>query len=420
MSEFEKLLQENMISLERYIKYKINNKHDAEDIIQEVCLTATINFKSLRNPSAFKAWLIGIASHKCNDYYRRKAKDMPISLESLSESALIAGRFGVTGHSIVHDTLDVLGDNEKQILYLYFFKEMSQEDIAKELSLPLGTVKSRLHYAKKKFKQHYPYQTISKGEPIMKKLPKLLPEYKIEELDKPPFNVIHEELPGMFIIPRIGETITFGMYDLPSRKQNGFYQLSVTGKIRLHDVDGVIINKEYHDSSVSEKSTVYAQLTDTHCKYLGGVNFNQNGEQIIITFLDSDFDDYYGIGEDNCGFPTHRISEGKICQTPDGLSMSVENDISDIVGCFKITMNNKAYETVRIIDYQNGNNGGMLCEYYVDKNGCTVLWRRFNKNDWADSRYKKPWTELFPENERLIVNGETYVHWYDCVTDYIF
>lgn len=59
-------------------------------------------------------------------------------------------------------------------------------------------------------------------------------------------------------------------------------------------------------------------------------------------------------------------------------------------------------------------------EQYLDKNGRTILWRRFNKNDWASKRYGKQWTEMLPDNERLIINGETYVHWYDCVTDYIF
>jgi hypothetical protein len=33
--------------------------------------------------------------------------------------------------------------------------------------------------------------------------------------------------------------------------------------------------------------------------------------------------------------------------------------------------------------------------------------------------YKRPWIELLPENERMTVDGETYVHWYDCISDYI-
>ena len=151
MIEFERLLQENYIFLERYVKYKVSNLHDAEDIIQEVCLMATLKFDTLKKQNSFKAWLIGIAKHKCNDYYRKRAKDMQIALEVLSESTLSFGRFGIMEQSIVSDTLDMLRDKEKQILYLYFFKDMSQEDISRQLSLPIGTVKSRLHYAKEKF-----------------------------------------------------------------------------------------------------------------------------------------------------------------------------------------------------------------------------------------------------------------------------
>ena len=121
MSEFERLLQENLVPLQRYVNFKIGSKHDAEDVIQEVCLAAMEKFETLNDPSSFKAWLIGIANHKCKDYYRRKAKKMQISLEALSGVALSSGRFGVTEQSVVHDTLDALGDKEKQILYLYYF-----------------------------------------------------------------------------------------------------------------------------------------------------------------------------------------------------------------------------------------------------------------------------------------------------------
>lgn len=420
MSEFEMLLQENLVPLERYVKYKINSKHDAEDIIQDVCLIATMKFDSLKDRSAFKAWLIGIASHRCNDYYRQRSKDMNVSLDSLPESALCTGRFGVTLQSAVRDTLDILSDKEKQILYLYYFKSISQADISKQLSIPIGTVKSRLYYAKEKFKQHYPHNEILGGEKIMNKLPEYLPEYKIEKSELAPFDVVHEELPGMFLVPRIGESVSFGMYDMPLRKQNGFFELSTVGKIVLHGIEGVSIKKKYTEADFLEESTVFAQLTDTHCKYLGGIINNRDGSQKIITFIDADFDDSFGIGKDNCGFPIHLKAEGTITQTKDGFAMPIEDDVFDMVGRFRVTINGKVYDTVRLIDCENGSQGGMWCEYYLDKNGRTILWRRFNKNDWAYKRYGKLWTDMFPENERITVNGETYVHWYDCVTDYIF
>ena len=422
MSEFEKLLQENLVPLQRYVKFKISNKHDAEDIIQEVCLTATVKFESIKNVSAFKAWLIGIAHNKCNDYYRQKAKNMDISLESLSESALSTGRFGITEQSIVRDTLDVIGDKEKQILYLYFIKNHSQEDIAKQLEIPIGTVKSRLHYAKEKFKQHYPHKETPKGETTMKKLPEYLPEYKIETSTEAPFSVKWEELMGWFLIPKLGEKMSWGMYYIPSRKCSHVYDMQVTGKAKVHGIEGVELTAReasYSDKNEVINRTFIAQLTDTHCRYLATLR-NDGDIRNYITFLDGDeFMPNWGFGEDNCGNETNLSVKGDIQRIGNSVTSVDKDFLLDIVGRYTVTISGKSYDTVCVMDIETYN-CGVVSEQFLDKNGKTILWRRYNKNDWANKHYKKLWTEMLPENERLIINGEIYVHWYDCVTDYIF
>lgn len=78
----------------------------------------------------------------------------------------------------------------------------------------------------------------------------------------------------------------------------------------------------------------------------------------------------------------------------------------------------KTYDTILIVDVESYN-GGVMSETYLDENGRTVLWRRFNKDDWAYRRYQQKWSERLPQNEKAYVNGETYIHWYDCITDYI-
>ncbi len=426
MSEFEKLLQENLIPLERYVKFKINNKHDAEDIIQDVCLAATMKFDTLKNTSAFKAWLIGIANHKCNDYYRRKAKDMNISLEVLSESAISTGRLGITERSVVRDTLDALGDKEKQILYLYFLKNMSQEDISKQLSIPIGTVKSRLHYAKEKFKQHYPYKEASKGEINMKKLPDILPEYKIVKSDLAPFSVRWEELQGWLMVPRVGEELTWGLYDMPSRRRTEYTEMKAIGKAEIHGIEGVEISAiqygtedYYRTGSVDKMERRFvAQLTDTHCRYLAE-SHTENGVRKLYTFLDGDgFINNWGFGEDNCGNEVNISHKGQLVRNGTAINGSTAKETLDIVGRYTVTIGDKIYDTVCVMDIQCFNDG-VASEQYLDKNGRTILWRRFNKNDWAYKRYGKLWTEMLLDNETLTVNGETYVHWYDCITDYI-
>ena len=50
-----------------------------------------------------------------------------------------------------------------------------------------------------------------------------------------------EELTGWFIVPKEGEKISWGMYDLPSRKLDISYEMAVTGPARVHGLDGVAI-----------------------------------------------------------------------------------------------------------------------------------------------------------------------------------
>jgi hypothetical protein len=71
------------------------------------------------------------------------------------------------------------------------------------------------------------------------------------------------------------------------------------------------------------------------------------------------------------------------------------------------------------MDLETGN-PNVFSEQYIDRDGRTVLWRRFNRDDWAmESFGGKRWSEQLPNNERLTVNGKTYAHWYDCISDYI-
>ena len=108
---------------------------------------------------------------------------------------------------------------------------------------------------------------------------------------------------------------------------------------------------------------------------------------------------------------------GKKAEFVDGLRVT-DKETVDIVGRYRVTINGRTYDTVCVMDIGHFNHR-IAIEQYLDQNGRTILWRRFNKNDWAFSRYGKLWTELLPDNERLTVNGETYVHWYDCITSYI-
>lgn len=421
MDEFEKLLCECRGAIERFVNFKLPSKFDADDVLQDVSIAASAKFDTLKDKSNFKAWILGIARNKCNDYYRKHAKRMEIPLEEIRETALSYGRFGITETSVVKETLSSLADKDKQILYLFFFRDLSQSEIAARLNIPIGTVKSRLYTAKLNFKEKYPYPPKSKGDSIMKKLPELMPAYQITKSDKEPFSVVWEELMGWFLVPRLGEKLSWGVYDMPTRKCSHVYDMVVTGGAEVHGIEGVELTARESDYSQKQeiiKRTFIAQLTDTHCRYLASLR-TENGVRKYITFLDGDsFLSVWGFGENNCGNETHIAPKGSILRNGSIITSVDQPFLLDIVGRYAVTIGGKAYDTVCVMIIE-ADSLGAVSEQYLDKNGRTILWRRFNRDDWAIDRYKQKWSDKLPSNERLTINGETHVHWYDCITDYI-
>lgn len=154
------------------------------------------------------------------------------------------------------------------------------------------------------------------------------------------------------------------------------------------------------------------------CRYLATLR-NDGDVRNYITFLDGDeFMLNWGFGEDNCGNETNLSVKGDIQRVGNSVTSVNKDFLLDIVGRYTVTIGGKSYDTVCVMDIETYN-CGVVSEQFLDKEGKTILWRRYNRDDWAIDRYKKPWSEQFPENDRLIVNGTTYVHWYDCITDHI-
>ncbi len=428
MDEFERLLAAERTAVERYVRFRVSAPADAEDILQETYLSAYQRFSQLKDKAAFKAWLIRIARNKCNDHFRARAERPTVPLEAVAERATPCGRHGSGAVSAVRETLASLSAREREILLLSYWEDLPQAEIARRLGIPVGTVKSRLYTAKQSFKRAYPYPPHeTKGDTHMQpKLPKIIPAYTIEPVPEPPFSVKWEELMGWFLVPRLGERLAWGMYDMPSRRLGEYDESEVIGRAEVHGIEGVEIRVTAYDpmpcnsegGRTQVERTFIAQLTDTHCRYLAESHV-RDGVKRCYTFLDGEsFLGNWGFGEDNCGNETNLSPKGDITRTGTTVTSVDKAFLLDIVGRYTVTIGGKAYDTVCVMDIETYDSG-VASEQFLDRNGRTVLWRRFNRDDWAIERYGRPWSEQLPDNDRLMVNGATYVHWYDCITDYI-
>lgn len=427
MDSLEQILHEHHRALERYVRFRIGNQTDAEDVLQEVYSAVAKGFPSLQSSVAVKPWLVGIARHKCADYFRRRYRQSEVPLTDAEHIAIMPEHFAVVHESPVLDTLEKLSPQDQQILRMCYFMEMPQQEIARRLGLPLGTVKSRLHHARERFRAAFPEK--KRGETIMKSImPKQLPDYTITASSHPPFTCKWEELMGWFIVPKLGEHLSWAMYDFPERVRTEEDHLRVVGRALVHGIEGVEIevetldpmsNNQTGDDAAYVQRAFVAQLTDTHCRILSETH-SQGGLKQMYTFLDGDaFLTNWGFGEDNCGNEIRLAPKGLITREGNELTTAGgQKELMDVVGRYTITIGGKSYDTVCVVMHE-AYTGGMASEQFIDQNGRTILWRRFNADDWKLERYGKSWSEMLPDSETLIINGKTYVHWYDCITSYI-
>ena len=422
MDEFETLLEENRLGVERWVKFHVSGP-DAEDILQEAYLAAYQAFPKLQDKAAFRPWLLSIARNKWRDWYRKQARRLETPMDRLPDVAAPE-----EDDTAVEETLLRLSDRDARMLRLFYLDQLPQREIADLLGIPQGTVKSRLSVARGRFRAAYP---MTKGERTMKKLPLYLPPYSVRWKDEAPFEVVWEEMMGWGIVPRLGEKLTWGMYDLPSRKLDVGYDMAVTGKARVHGLEGMSFTAKVMEplpklpegdlmaepvacsGAREEVWTFVGQLQDGYTRFLSAQR-EEDGVQTLTTFLDGEeFMANWGFGEDNRGNSIHPTAQGLIRRDGDVYTARKEG-VLDVVGRCDLTLDGKTTDCIAVMDL-SAYVDGVVSLQYLNRDGRTLLWQRYNRDDWELDRYGRRWSELLPENDRITVNGETYVHWYDCL-----
>ena len=127
----------------------------AMDVVQEVWLTAFRKLGKLRSPDAFRAWLYRIAHAKVVSRIRRETREAKAVQSLRTDAAETADcpQHALDDAQLVHLALARISPPHREILALRFLECMSLDEIAQVLGRRIGTVKSRMHYAKQSFRQ---------------------------------------------------------------------------------------------------------------------------------------------------------------------------------------------------------------------------------------------------------------------------
>ncbi len=160
---FVELVERYRTELHQFLTRFLNSSAAADDVFQDTFLQVHLAGHSFDTERSFKPWLFTIAANKARDWHRRQKRRKAVSLDAPISSAfegarlvdLLQAESDEPGRAIEADELKLLVNgvmnalpaHYREILLLTYFQRMSYNQVAEVLSIPLGTVKSRLHAA---------------------------------------------------------------------------------------------------------------------------------------------------------------------------------------------------------------------------------------------------------------------------------
>jgi RNA polymerase sigma-70 factor (ECF subfamily) len=152
------LFKRYQLPLYSYVFELLHDEQTSLDVVQEAFINAARHIASLRQDDKFGSWLFGIAHQKCLQRWRKmRPEEIPIDQGDDDYPDEVAGPEELLirkeQEAAFMSILEQLAPAHRSVLLLHFIEDFSLEEIAAITETPVGTVKSRLHYAKKAFKK---------------------------------------------------------------------------------------------------------------------------------------------------------------------------------------------------------------------------------------------------------------------------
>lgn len=413
--QFTAMMNRHRLVIERYVYYRMPSSQDAEDVLQETWLSAYTHLDSLTDPAAEKAWLLTIARNQCALWYRKRyrreeaQKQIPAPVSRTS-----------AGTILVRSVLAGLPRETARILQLYYIQGYRQKEIADRLGIPLGTVKSRLHTARERFRLSGA-PLLQKGKTVMKpeytneytkNFPPELPPVTIEPLPEPYTPIRSPE--EAFIIPRIGEVNSEGTYRYPSRKLALVSTCRVPKTACIHEVDGVKVVRDTYNVRAGKlyrnENVWFTQMTDEYIRELGCLmNLEEDDEYptYITTFLDQEFNSIVNAEDPVRGTPV-LVAENPAAVEDSGYRIGQYN-IRYTLGMFRLTVGERSFRAAGILRVYRQSCYATVS--YVSPEGRMLLlrWYETEESIRESENYVSCREAMLAENDSILVNGERFI-----------
>jgi RNA polymerase sigma-70 factor, ECF subfamily len=148
----------------------LGNEADALDAVQEGFVKALTHLHGFEGRSSFKTWLLRVVSNAALDLGRQRGRRETLSLDAaqareagdanlLTHDVAARGLERADLRALLDAALDTLSEAQRQTFVLHVDAELSYREVADALSISIGTVMSRLFYARQKLRAYLSTRT---------------------------------------------------------------------------------------------------------------------------------------------------------------------------------------------------------------------------------------------------------------------
>jgi RNA polymerase sigma-70 factor (ECF subfamily) len=438
-------------SLGALIRDRLGSADAVEDVLQETFMRAWSGLR-VQEPGNVRAWLYQVARNRCNDFLRSaQRRERIVEAEKL---ALTVNRMGVAdargrrSADAVIDAMEAVPEQERRAMRAFYLDGMTIAEIAARHRCPPGTVRRRLSHGRDRVRRELGITKTRRGttmrveskESGKQSFPERRPEITVTRSAGQPFSIDLRELAWWFIVPEVGERVRWAEYE-QTRDGSAPKLTEVNGMVArrpavvhgrecveievdeqaLPDRSGLVPRGHPPDAEY-QRSRVWGRLDDAEVQWVAYESTRRgDGTRELQTFLDESWE--YNFGS------LSRLIEDKdyLTERPDGtLERSPDTPNMFSSGLFDLRIGEREFACMRVFDIEaDATEADTLLLAYLNREGRTVMTRRYNGNRWGKldqpphrtGGTEMTWEEELPHADRLVIDGMTYVHQWDYLTE---
>lgn len=144
---FEVLAAAETGRLYAFARIVLGDAHQAEDAVQDALIRAWRGLPELRDPELWHAWLHRLIVNACTDQGRRRVRQSAEVRWVRDEAALGDPARSIDDHDQLDRGFRRLKPDQRAAVVLHFYLGLTVPEVADALGVPVGTAKSRIHYA---------------------------------------------------------------------------------------------------------------------------------------------------------------------------------------------------------------------------------------------------------------------------------